>query len=242
MIKFFRKIRYKLMSENKTGKYLKYAIGEIVLVVIGILIALQVNDWNEVRKVKVIEQTLLKDIKIELSANLKALKEVILEHEKSLSAAQELMVLSRKPRELINLPETTVERLVGTMNKNWTYNPQKGILNSIISSGQLNYISNKELRYLIASIDDITEDTIESTAEIERDKAALLNPSFKNGFLIENGQMLGYSVKGVLQVPEFWMVTKGLFVDNRIDGIEEENNLKDLIQKMLNLIDQEIEK
>ena len=47
MIKFFRKIRYNLMSENKTGKYLKYAIGEIVLVVIGILIALSINNWNQ---------------------------------------------------------------------------------------------------------------------------------------------------------------------------------------------------
>ena len=50
MIKFFRKIRYDLIGENKTGKYLKYAIGEIVLVVIGILIALSINNWNENRK------------------------------------------------------------------------------------------------------------------------------------------------------------------------------------------------
>ncbi|MEN2281330.1 DUF6090 family protein [Algoriphagus sp. SE2] len=50
MIKFFRKIRYNLMSENNTSKYVKYAIGEIVLVVIGILIALQINNWNESRK------------------------------------------------------------------------------------------------------------------------------------------------------------------------------------------------
>ncbi len=46
MIKFFRKIRYDLLGKNKTGKYLKYAIGEIILVVIGILIALQINTWN----------------------------------------------------------------------------------------------------------------------------------------------------------------------------------------------------
>src|SRR6056300_1437527 len=47
MIKFFRKIRQNLLMENKTGKYLKYAIGEIALVVIGILIALSINNWNE---------------------------------------------------------------------------------------------------------------------------------------------------------------------------------------------------
>lgn len=47
MFKFFGKIRYELMSNNKTGKYLKYAVGEILLVMIGILLALQVNNWNE---------------------------------------------------------------------------------------------------------------------------------------------------------------------------------------------------
>ena len=52
MIKFFRKIRQKMLTENKFSKYLLYAIGEIVLVVIGILIALQVNNMNEVEKVK----------------------------------------------------------------------------------------------------------------------------------------------------------------------------------------------
>jgi hypothetical protein len=50
MIKFYRKIRQNLLMENKTRKYFKYAIGEIILVVIGILIALQINNWNENRK------------------------------------------------------------------------------------------------------------------------------------------------------------------------------------------------
>ena len=57
MIKFFRKIRYDLMEKNKTGKYFKYAIGEIVLVVIGILIALQINNWNELNKIDLVRQS-----------------------------------------------------------------------------------------------------------------------------------------------------------------------------------------
>jgi hypothetical protein len=67
MIKFFRKIRQKLLSENKFSKYLIYAIGEIVLVVIGILIALQINNWNEKRKsreaVKIAIEGLIADLK-----------------------------------------------------------------------------------------------------------------------------------------------------------------------------------
>ncbi len=58
MIKIFKKIRYDLMEKNKSGKYLKYAIGEIILVMIGILLALQVNNWNEKRKAKVNERAL----------------------------------------------------------------------------------------------------------------------------------------------------------------------------------------
>ena len=52
MIKFFRYIRNTLVKDGKTTKYLKYAIGEIVLVVIGILIALSINNWNETQKLE----------------------------------------------------------------------------------------------------------------------------------------------------------------------------------------------
>jgi hypothetical protein len=59
MIKFFRKIRQDLLSEGRVAKYLKYAVGEILLVVIGILIALQVNNWNEGRKERILERQYL---------------------------------------------------------------------------------------------------------------------------------------------------------------------------------------
>ncbi|NJB72923.1 hypothetical protein GGR42_003421 [Saonia flava] len=62
MIKFFRKIRQKLLTENKFSKYLIYAIGEIILVVIGILIALQINNWNEHKKQKIKEINTLESI------------------------------------------------------------------------------------------------------------------------------------------------------------------------------------
>jgi hypothetical protein len=67
MIKFFRKTRQQMINENKTGKYLKYAIGEIVLVVIGILIALSINNWNENRKQHLNDIEFLKNLRAELS-------------------------------------------------------------------------------------------------------------------------------------------------------------------------------
>ena len=74
MIKFFRKIRYNLMGKNNTGKYLKYAIGEIVLVVIGILIALSINNWNEKRILANEELKILKALKVGLENDLSDLK------------------------------------------------------------------------------------------------------------------------------------------------------------------------
>jgi hypothetical protein len=92
MIKIFRKIRQNSLIENKTGKYFKYAIGEIVLVVIGILIALSINNWNEGEKDLNKEITILKNIKkdvisdtLDITFNIKYHK-VFLESEKKLNA------------------------------------------------------------------------------------------------------------------------------------------------------------
>ncbi len=68
MIKFFRKIRQRLLTENKFSKYLLYAIGEIALVVIGILIALSINNWNEGRKI----QDLVKSQLLNLASSLES--------------------------------------------------------------------------------------------------------------------------------------------------------------------------
>ena len=77
MIKFFRQIRFKLMNENKTSRYFKYAIGEIVLVVIGILIALQINNWNEGRKTKQQAQNYKKTIVNDLALDTVAINALI---------------------------------------------------------------------------------------------------------------------------------------------------------------------
>jgi len=77
MIKFFRKIRQKLLSENKFSKYLIYAIGEIVLVVIGILIALQINNWNEDKKGKVELNQYLSSLKENIQSDITVLDSLV---------------------------------------------------------------------------------------------------------------------------------------------------------------------
>jgi hypothetical protein len=77
MIKFFRNIRKKLADDNKPLKYMRYAVGEIVLVVIGILIALQINNWNEDQKEREIEVKVLKEIAENLEANILRLQSMM---------------------------------------------------------------------------------------------------------------------------------------------------------------------
>ena len=91
MIKFFRKIRQKLLSENKLGKYLIYAIGEIFLVVIGILIALQLNNLNEERKEHNLELKTLSEIQKAFKGDLKDLKFNFNLHEQGLIACEKLI-------------------------------------------------------------------------------------------------------------------------------------------------------
>lgn len=74
MIKFFRKIRYNLMEQNNTGKYLKYAIGEILLVMVGILLALQVSNWNAKRQKNKLERTTLEQLKNDINTMLGDIK------------------------------------------------------------------------------------------------------------------------------------------------------------------------
>ena len=73
MIKFFRKIRQKLLTENKFSKYLLYAVGEIILVVIGILIALQINTWNQEKLLRQKETKSLFELKSNLERNVRQL-------------------------------------------------------------------------------------------------------------------------------------------------------------------------
>jgi len=75
MIKFFRHIRKSLLMENKTGKYFKYAIGEIILVVIGILIALQINNWNENNNLNKLRQEYYHQLLVDLQKDVESINE-----------------------------------------------------------------------------------------------------------------------------------------------------------------------
>ena len=91
MINFFRHIRKKLLTQNKVSKYLLYAIGEILLVVVGILIALQVNNWNEDRLSRQFEIRMLTEVKKAFSDDLGICQFLKERNELKLQGIQEML-------------------------------------------------------------------------------------------------------------------------------------------------------
>lgn len=242
MIKFFRTIRQNLLSEGKIGKYIKYAIGEILLVIIGILIALSINTLNENRKIKIEEQSLLKDLKEEMVSNLKGLEVVITEHEKSFQARNEIMALFRDRNAFNEISDSLYRSKIKKMNVNYTYDPSNGILNSIISSGRINQISNNELKYLLASLKEMTVDANESSLKIEAKRDELYYSTFENMTIIKNGQIIDYDFRTSYDYPKFRMLTGFLFGGIRRQGLEEERDLKATLEHIIELINQSIKK
>ncbi|MBT8186202.1 MAG: hypothetical protein HKP24_02290 [Croceitalea sp.] len=146
MIKFFRKIRYNLIEKGKTTKYLKYAIGEIILVVIGILIALQINNWNENRKSAKQENLYLKRLLSENREDINTFSGNISDLEKGIETIEGL---SRA----LNANETSERELITAANDFFGYGSIYPIFSSststfddLSSTGNLKDIRNADLR------------------------------------------------------------------------------------------------
>ena len=154
MIKFFRKIRQTLLSEGKTGKYFKYAIGEIVLVVIGILIALQVNNWNENRIAKKDSQNYHDRLIEDLLSEKLILKErldyyiLVQDHAKKLVG------------DLLNQPDLLGEEFIINAyqaSQQWKYRNVRDTYDELISTGNIKLIPNQYLRKRIGGYYDETD-------------------------------------------------------------------------------------
>ncbi len=141
MIKFFRKIRQRLLTENKFSKYLIYAVGEIVLVVIGILIALQINTWNEKEKLKVEEVKFLKNFKQSLIADMAFNN---FRYEKyELTKESISFLLNHIERDLPY--QDTLKYHFGRITQTWTPRINMEVFEAL-KSNDLNLISNDGLR------------------------------------------------------------------------------------------------
>ena len=241
MIKFFRKIRYDLMEKNKTGKYFKYAIGEIVLVVIGILIALSVSNWNKKRSNAESEQIILQDLNSELKNNIISLEHIINEHQKSFDAAIEVKSLIKDSLKLNQMSNENLSTLLTTMNYNWTYDAKLGILNSTINSGKIDLIQNKEIRYLLSSIQESIIDANESTEEIGKVRRNFYWPTIASMRETTDYESLNFKSKKTFRNTQFIWWTR-FITAVRKEGLEEEHELLKFLKSINTQIDMELKK
>lgn len=161
MIKFFRRIRQRLLAENKFSKYLFYAIGEIILVVVGILIALKVNNWNQDRKAGLEEQMMLINLRQEFQLSLEELKKKNFQRNKVLESNYSLteIILDKDFSNTIRI-DSLLEKSIFVP----TYNGKSGALDLTINSGKFNLLKNETLKEKLLAWPSRVENTIEDEA------------------------------------------------------------------------------
>lgn len=143
MINFFRKIRQNLLSENKFSKYLIYAIGEIILVVVGILIALSINNWNESKKLNKEIVSLSKSIINELGNDITAFDRSIILNDSVLNTSAVIFDSISKTK------SGNVRKLLLLNSRYWDFRPNNAVYKSSVSSGFLpNYDDSLEIKII----------------------------------------------------------------------------------------------
>jgi len=219
MIKFFQKKRYNLITDN-SGKYIRYAIGEIVLVVIGILIALQINYWDLHRQDLAEEQKILLQLKSEYEKNLVQLEEKIKMRINIIAEYRKILSLMDGEAE-----DTTYQIFLDMYRilQDPTFDP---IQNDILNSGKIRLVRNDNLSHLISNWSSDLLQVKELEQEWKKIRTEIVIPfTIKSGISRDINNLLwkdGYSPEHALD--------KGTKVVYKIN----ESKVKPDINKLLN--------
>jgi hypothetical protein len=188
MISLFRKIRQKLVSEHRVTQYLAYAVGEIFLVVIGILIALQINTWNELRKTRQYETKMLQELGSTLRKDRNYFSSQIKVLNQKQKAANRLLAMVENKEENLD----TLNRYFADLRFDILFQYNAGAYGSI-KSGGIDKISNDSIRAKMADIYEFmiprTEKVIENLSHSDPVESALLEELTTRVIVpLENGE------------------------------------------------------
>lgn len=144
MIRFFRNIRMKFLAEGKLKNYTKYAIGEIFLIMVGILLAFQINTWNEGRKQLKEEIEILKNIREDFVNAIHECEENNGFRKRIINATHAFYSIMYVENDQTS--QTTLDSLMADFILNPTYNNQELTLNILFNSGKINIIQNDKIK------------------------------------------------------------------------------------------------
>ena len=184
MINFFRRTRKKMADDNRPLKYVRYAIGEIFLVVIGILLALQINTWNQQRLDQKEAHKILLRLKKEFQNNNELIASTIFHHSNRRNAAK---ILKKQFDPSHQISQDSLRILFLQLSSDWKYEPVKNIIESLVSTGRIDLIKNDSIQ------DDIRywPSTIIKYNELYQSQDALFNSTVLP-ILIDNYPLLEF--------------------------------------------------
>ena len=156
MIKIFRQIRQRLLTEGKTGKYLKYAIGEIVLVVIGILIALQLNNLNDSHKINKEEKISLAKLHNESETIVRSIKESIAQKD-SIILSMDKVASGLHNKNIEGISEYNLQLGIEGIGYYASLNLPNSVYNELFNSGKLQNIKSETIQTSISNYYSILE-------------------------------------------------------------------------------------
>lgn len=253
MLRFFRKIRLKLFHEKKVTHYMFYALGEIFLIVIGILIAMEIGNWNEQRKIRQLELVYLHGLQSEFEQSRNKLQTLI-------EVNRNVYEDAKKIADYITTEYFPEEQQLSVLIFNafsyeQAYNPNNSLLNEIISAGYLKNISNSELRQELSSWESVIQgihrqeatlrEQREKVLDIFRKEEGSMRTVLEQANIID--QQMGL-VKSQTQESNLSLITSREFENNLLPYIltgmmmesEHYRPLLDRINKIMELIEKEI--
>ncbi|NNC50523.1 MAG: hypothetical protein HKO01_08330 [Flaviramulus sp.] len=196
MIKFFRKIRQKMLVENKFSKYLIYATGEVVLVVIGILIALSINNCNTQRLNSIKEEHILLEIKDNLNEDLQNIEFVINENAKKIRAIDSGFYFLSKMDENLQRGRKFAD-LMPILTNHSIFNPTRVAFDNMISTGNTDILLSDEVRkdisrYYSSDLLEGIQDQLIITSQGFLDETA---PKLINKTMLKGVKNLDFDIK-----------------------------------------------
>jgi hypothetical protein len=188
MIKFFRKIRYDFMEKNTTGKYFKYAIGEIVLVVIGILIALSINNWNENRKDEKRIDAFIQKLKTQTENNITKIENKIQYFDSNYQTS--IRLISIIGTDATTNIEAKIDSLVDANSDDYHLNLDLNVVIEGRENGDIALLKSDILRQELYNLSTENAALIERERIINEDLNILFVPYLNKNFNYRNGTFL----------------------------------------------------
>jgi hypothetical protein len=226
-------------------EWYKYLL-EIIVITAGILGAFALNNWNEDRLEREMELVILNEMQSEVQNNLDLIIEVINSHEQSLEELQYVLEAFSDPTGKINYVDLDIKVRSVVTRSLWSYDPQLGNLKSIISSGQINYIQNKELVILLSAFEGKVQDATEAVEMLKEIWVNEMGPIFSK-YTLHGGQTL-FGIQSSFQKDydgffndrhlEFWYRHNGSWTKNELP---EYYDVKTDMERMLEIIQKELD-